>query len=100
MSGHTPTGRRYGSLPEGVSFVRETPRWSAEEVPPGLRRAHQVASGVWGLLRVYAGSVRFVDEATGAAQELSVGDEQVIPPATPHHVEPGAGSRMSVSFYR
>lgn len=80
--------------------MRESPRWAAAEVPAGLLRAHQVAEGVWGLLRVYAGSVRFVDEATGAGQDLGAGDEQVIPPVTPHHVEPGADAQMSVSFYR
>ncbi|MEZ5094714.1 MAG: DUF1971 domain-containing protein [Nocardioides sp.] len=93
-------GRRHGKLPEGLGFARETRQFAADDVPSGLLATHRVAEGVWGLLRVHAGPVRYVDEATGAPLDLDAGDEQVIPPGVPHHVEPGPGSRLSVSFYR
>ena len=92
--------RRHGRLPSDVVFVRETPEFAEDQVPPGLLAAHQVAVGVWGLLRVHRGVVRFVDEADGVAQDVGSGEELVIAPERAHHVEPGPGSRMSVAFFR
>ncbi|MFV0461686.1 MAG: DUF1971 domain-containing protein [Nostocoides sp.] len=91
---------RIGELPESVEWVRETPRWTAEQVPTGLRGAHQVASGVWGLLRVHAGEVTFVEEESGDRHLVPTGGELVIRSDMPHHVEPSAAAVMSVAFYR
>lgn len=91
---------RHGELPGGLAFARETRQFEADDVPAGLLSAHRVAEGVWGVLRVHAGAVRYVDEGTGADVELEAGDERVIPPGVPHHVEPRPGSRLSVAFYR
>jgi quercetin dioxygenase-like cupin family protein len=44
--------------------------------------------------------VTFVDEATGDSRTLGPGDTQVIPPESPHHVEPGPDARFVVEFYR
>jgi cupin 2 domain-containing protein len=57
-----PVGMQHGQLPHGVELQRVTPEFDADTVPAGLLRAHRIAAGVWGLLRVTAGSVRFVFE--------------------------------------
>ena len=88
------------TLPPGLQHVRTTPVFDEATVPEGLRRAHQIAEGVWGVLRVHAGTVTFVDESSGESREVPAGGSQVIPPATPHHVEPGAGATFSVEFHR
>lgn len=87
-------------LPAGVAHVRTTPTFDAATVPPGLLRAHQVAEGVWGVLRVLAGTVTFVLEATGDRRTLRAGDHQVIQPLALHHVEPGPDARFEVEFHR
>ena len=87
-------------LPEGASFVRSTPEFASDTVPAGLLRAHQVAEGVWGLLRVSAGEVTFVAEGSGESRRLGAGDTQVIEPNVFHHVEPGDDARFAVEFYR
>ena len=92
----------HGELPSGLELVRTTDEFTAETVPAGLLRAHRVASGSWGRLVVRGGSVRFVWEEPGAGDplELVEGDSVVIPPDTPHRVEPGDDARFVVEFRR
>jgi tellurite resistance-related uncharacterized protein len=92
----------HGSLPDDVELERTTPELTAQSVPPGLLRAHRVARGVWGRLRVLEGGLRFVWEADGeeAGIELAAGDAVVIPPEVAHHVEPGPTCRFVVEFHR
>ncbi|MPY91718.1 MAG: DUF1971 domain-containing protein [Acidimicrobiia bacterium] len=93
------TGRP--SIPSGATLRRTTDELTAETVPAGLLRGHRVAEGVWGLLRVRAGSVRFVlEDGPSEGVLLAAGDEQVIEPGLPHHVEPAPDARFVVEFYR
>ncbi|HPU40336.1 MAG TPA: DUF1971 domain-containing protein [Microthrixaceae bacterium] len=92
----------HGQMPQGVALQRSTDEFTDESVPAGLLRAHRVAAGVWGRLRVMDGALRFVWESTepAGALELATGDAVVIPPDTPHRVEPAPGCRFLVEFYR
>ena len=90
----------HGQLPEGLTLERTTEEFTDVTAPAGLLRAHRVARGVWGRLHVDAGTVRFVWEDAGDALELDAGDAVVIPPDTPHRVEPGPGCRFAVEFHR
>lgn len=92
---------QHGHLPTGLALVRATEELTAESVPAGLLRAHRLAPGVWGLLRVTAGSLVFVwEDRPGDPVVLVEGDATVIPPEVPHRVEPGAGVRFVVEFHR
>lgn len=88
------------ALPPGLGLVRTTREFTVDTVPAGLLSAHQVASEVWGVLRVLEGSVVFVAEESGESRSLGAGDTQVIEPEVPHHVEPAADARFVVEFYR
>ncbi len=88
------------SLPGHVGLVRTTPVFTVETVPAGLLRAHRIAPGVWGRLRVIGGSASFVLEDTGESRRLGEGDEQVIEPGVAHHVELGSDAAFVVEFYR
>ncbi len=80
---------------------RVTDEFGAETVPAGLLRAHRLAAGTWGRLRVAAGTVNFAwEEGAEPAVALGAGDSVLIPPSTPHPVEPGADARFRVEFYR
>ena len=99
------TAVEHGELPAGLEQTRVTDEFDADTVPAGLLRAHRVADGMWGVVRVRSGSVRFVWEdgpptAGPLEVELSEGDSLVIPPAVPHRVEVGAGGRFVVEFHR
>lgn len=88
-------------LPGGLSLQRTTPTFDEHSTPAGLLRAHQVAEGVWGRLVVESGSLSFVfeDELT-TERTLHAGDQQVIPPTTPHHVVLDGPVRFAVEFHR
>jgi hemoglobin len=89
------------SIPPGSALQRVTDEFTAETVPAGLRRAHRIAVGVWGRLRVRAGSVRFVlEEEADRSVLVEAGQDCVIEPGVLHHVEPSPDARFVVEFYR
>ena len=85
-------------LPPHLQCYKQTPEF--DEIPPGLRQAHNTKAGVWGLLKVLAGSVDFVDEPSGERRRLQAGETQVIEPQRYHHLEPAGEVRFQVDFYR
>jgi tellurite resistance-related uncharacterized protein len=88
-------------LPEGVELQRVSDEFTATTVPAGLLRAHRLAPGVWGVLRVRKGTVRFVAEAAnGHVVELRAGDHHVIEPEALHHVEPDDDACFVIEFHR
>jgi hemoglobin len=92
---------QHGELPDGVELQRVTPEFGAHTVPAGLLRAHRIAAGAWGLLRVTAGSLRFVfEDGSREPVDLEAGDALVIAPDVLHHVELGPAGRLVVEFHR
>ncbi len=88
------------SMPDGLRLARTTAEFTDTTTPAGLRRAHRVAPGLWGRLRVLEGSVRFIFEHPPAtSHDLVAGDTFDIPPDTAHRVEPGPGCRFVVEFH-
>ena len=74
-------------MPPGLQLTRTTPEFTDSSVPPGLLRAHHVAAGVWGRVRVLTGELRFVfEDAPGTTHQLRAGDSLDIPPAIAHRV--------------
>lgn len=83
-------------LPDGLQVVRTSDTWNERTMPAGLKRAHRVASGTWGRLRVEAGELRFQARTSPAIDTtLRPGDAQAIPPDVEHEVV----CRASVSFF-
>ncbi len=68
-------------------------------MPTALRRAHRVASGTWGRLRVDRGRLRFVAQ-THPVTDVIVDESQpqAIPPDVEHFVEPRGPVRFAVEF--
>jgi len=86
-------------LPDGLIVVRTTATWDECTMPDALRRAHRVATGTWGRLRVESGSLRFVartDPITDVIVESH--RAQGIPPDVKHHVEPHGPTRFAIDF--
>ena len=86
-------------LPTGLHVARTTSTWDAATMPPGIRRAHRIAAGTWGLLEVEVGEVRFQAD-TGPALDIQVTSArpQPIPPEVDHHVELTGRSRFHITF--
>ena len=78
---------------------RSTPEFDETSLPAGLRRTHRTMDGVWGVIRVTEGSIRY-DLEDGSDPILLTPDRSgLIRPQQPHHVEPVGSFRMQVDFY-
>lgn len=88
-------------LPAGLTLQRTTPTFDEQSTPAGLRKAHRVADGVWGRLRVERGSLGFVfEDRPDEVRTVSAGASQVIPPSRAHHVVIVGPVRFAVEFHR
>ena len=88
-------------LPEGFTAYKRTAEFDERTAPAGLLGEHRTKPGVWGLLQVTAGRVRYViDGMGGRAFDLAPGSRGVIPAEVLHHVEPQGSARFYVEFFR
>lgn len=78
---------------------RSTPIFTQDSLPPALRSAHSTKAGVWGVIRVLEGCVRYRIESQDTDQMLSPGVPGFVQPQELHHVEPIGDIRMQVEFY-
>jgi truncated hemoglobin YjbI/tellurite resistance-related uncharacterized protein len=81
---------------------RSTPVFDDQTLPQALRQAHTTKEGVWGVIRVLEGCVRYRIEAHDRDVILSPGTPGLVRPQEPHHVEPVepvGPMRMQVEFY-
>lgn len=78
---------------------RSTPVFTNQTLPPALRSAHNTRAGVWGVIRVLEGCVRYQIESEAEATLLSPGTPGLVKPEERHHVEPIGEMKMQVEFY-
>ena len=86
---------------DGVSRpYRSSPIFDAENLPAVLRRAHSTKPGVWGVIRVLEGTVRYcIEDGSVPPVLLTQATPGLINPEQPHHVEPVGAMRLQVDFY-
>lgn len=78
---------------------RSTPVFDETTLPAALRREHRTKPGVWGVIRVLEGRVRFTLADGSGESVLTPRRPGVVLPDQPHHVEPLGPMRMQVDFY-
>lgn len=87
---------------EGSSLpapYKRTPVFDENTLPAGLRREHRTKPGVWGVIRVLDGRLRYqlIDPACEVV--LDPDHPGLVLPDQPHLVEPLGPMRMQVEFY-
>ena len=88
-------------LPDDVRPHRETPVFDQDSVPPGLLGRHTTAEGVWGLIEVLEGRLRYrILEPEVEEHLLEPGHPGVVEPQVPHQVELLGPVRFRVVFHR
>ena len=87
-------------LPEPADVVGRTPEFTERTLPETLRTNHATAPGVWGLIVVTEGLVRFRVAALGVDRDLGPGVPGIVVPEVPHTVEPRGAVRLHVEFLR
>ena len=88
-------------LPDDVTPYKKTPIFTEVTLPDGLRREHATKAGVWGLIHVESGRLRYEIAGGDGAVELSPDDPPgVIEPEVRHSVAPVGEVRFFVEFHR
>ncbi len=86
-------------LPAGVSAYKRTPTFDQDSLPAGLLREHRTKAGVWALIHVLEGSLRYRILDPPSEQILTAAAPGVVRPQQPHEVAPIGAMRMYVEFY-
>ncbi|MBN16021.1 MAG: hypothetical protein CMJ15_12565 [Pelagibacterium sp.] len=68
-------------------------------LPAGFRKEHKTKAGVWGVIRVLEGQLRYQVLAPVSDTVLEPGITGLILPEQPHRVEPIGQMRMLIEFY-
>ncbi len=78
---------------------KSTPIFDQDTLPAGLRREHRTKLGVWGVIRVFEGRLRFTVLDPASETILDPDHFGLVLPDQPHLVEPLGAMRMQVDFY-
>ena len=76
-----------------------TPIFDENTLPAGLRKEHRTKPGVWGLIRVLDGRLRYHVLDPASESILNPDCPGLVLPDQPHFVEPIGAMRMRVEFY-
>ncbi|WP_300018127.1 DUF1971 domain-containing protein [uncultured Roseobacter sp.] len=89
-------------MPEGLQKYRETPPFTASDVPSGLLRDHATKEGVWARVHVTDGriSLHVVDDDVERMHELSSGEEYLVAPMLRHRVALSEDAVFHIEFLR
>lgn len=86
-------------LPSDVRPYKTTAIFDETTMPAALRRGHCTKRGVWGLIRVVDGRLRYRVLETGTATILDPQHPGVAQPAQMHEVEPLGPVRFFIEFH-
>ncbi|MCP8892310.1 DUF1971 domain-containing protein [Sphingomonas faeni] len=78
---------------------KSTPIFNENTLPAGLRREHRTKAGVWGVIRVLEGKLRYRVLDPVSETILDPTRPGLALPDQPHFVEPLGAMRMQVDFY-
>lgn len=78
---------------------KRTPEFNENTLPAGLRAEHRTKAGVWGVIRVLEGELRY--QVLDPSSEIILDRDRpgFVLPEQPHLVEPLGAMRMHVEFY-
>jgi tellurite resistance-related uncharacterized protein len=78
---------------------KSTPVFDENTLPGGLRREHRTKPGVWGVIRVLDGRLRYRILDPISETILDPNRPGLVLPEQPHFVEPLGAVRIQIDFY-
>lgn len=78
---------------------KSTPVFDEHTLPAGLRKEHRTKAGVWGVIRLLQGQVRYRVLDPVSETVLDPDHPGLVLPDQPHLVEPLGPMKMKVEFY-
>lgn len=88
-----------GGLPDGLVAYKRTPVFDENTLPAGLLRDHSTKPGVWALIQVLEGQLRYRIAEPPSESVLTPGSPGVVRPQQVHEVQPIGAVRFFVEFY-
>ena len=88
------------TLPSGLKPYRRTETFTANTVPAGLLRDHKTKAGVWGVIHITRGSVRYRISTTGDTFKLTPETCGIVEPEVLHSVTLTEDAEFYVEFWR
>lgn len=87
-------------MPDGLVAYKRTPEFDEATIPDGLRKNHATKAGVWGVIHVVSGRLRYrIDGLDGRELLLDPETRGIVVPEVPHHVDPDGPVRFFVEFH-
>jgi tellurite methyltransferase len=87
-------------IPEDYVAYRRTPTFMSETIPIGLRRHHSTKRGVWGVINVLEGQLRYrIHEPYHSEIVLDKHTKGIILPEVEHEVESLKNAEFYVEFW-
>ncbi len=87
-------------MPKGHVAYRRTPEFTAQTIPPKLRKHHGTKAGVWGVIHVLRGQVRYQIHRPYHFDVLLDKDAKgIVIPEVEHEVEPLRDAAFYVEFW-
>ena len=87
-------------LPTNVAPYKRTALFDETSVPVGLLKDHATKEGVWGVIHVTSGRLRYVVPGRNVDEILETENKGVILPTELHRVEPIGKVSFFVEFHR
>jgi tellurite resistance-related uncharacterized protein len=88
------------SAPSSAVPYKRTAVFDENTLPAALRREHRTKPGVWGVIRVLDGRLRYQVLDPPSDVILERGHAGLVRPDEPHLVKPIGPMRMQVEFYK
>ena len=86
--------------PAGLIAYKQTPTYREDTLPAGLRENHSTRAGVWAVIRVARGALRYTVDAWRVAMDLSKNRPGIVVPEVVHRIDPQGSVRFHIAFYR
>lgn len=88
------------SLPDGVEAYKKTAIFDQKSLPEGFRKNHNTKQGVWAVIHVLEGKLRYVIADQSGEQILTPENKGIIFPEQIHRVEAIGKVSFYVEFHR
>ncbi|WP_299619008.1 DUF1971 domain-containing protein [Pelagibius sp.] len=88
------------TLPPSVKAYHRTAVFTETTVPKGLLQDHRTKQGVWGVITVLSGRLRYTVPSTGEVRVLEAGRPGIVEPTVAHRVKPLGPVEFFVEFHR
>ncbi len=88
------------AIPATVKPYKRSAVFTETTVPKGFLRNHSTRDGVWGVIHVVSGSLRFSVPSTGHEEILTPSRTGIAEPTVTHRVTPLGSVSFYIEFWR